>query len=92
MQSDDTSVKIAKLFAHRGGQAVHLPAEFQFEGEAVYIRRDARTGNVILSSRPELSWMEFMSLRHQLGAVPADFFTDRVQGTQHRDALESWVE
>jgi antitoxin VapB len=92
MQSENTSFKVAKLFAHGGGQAVRLPAEFRFEGDAVYIRRDARNGNVILSSRPELSWMEFMSLRHQLGTMPADFLADRVQGTQHRNALESWVE
>ncbi len=86
------TTKTAKLFNHGGGQAVRLPAEFCFEGAEVYIRRDPRTGNVILSMRPELSWLEFMALRHQLGAVPKDFLADRVQGTQRRDPLDSWVE
>lgn len=84
--------KLAKLFAHDGGQAVRLPKGFRFEGDVVYIRRDARNGNVILSSRPELSWMEFMAQRYQLGTLPAGFLEDRAQATQRRDALESWVE
>ncbi len=84
--------KTAKLFTNGGSQAVRLPAEFRFEGDEVYIRRDPRTGNVILSARPELSWVEFMALRHQLGELPGDAFTERVQGTQRRDPLDSWVE
>jgi antitoxin VapB len=86
------STKTAKLFTNGGSQAVRLPAEFRFEGDEVYIRRDPRTGNVILSTRPELSWMEFMALRHQLGDLPKDVLSDRVQGTQRRDPLDSWVE
>ncbi len=86
------TAKTAKLFTHGGGQAVCLPAEFGFDGDEVYIRRDPRTGNVVLSTRPELSWMEFMALRHQLGEVPKDFLADRVQGTQPRDPFDSWVE
>jgi antitoxin VapB len=86
------TAKTAKLFTNGGSQAVRLPAEFRFEGDEVYIRRDPRTGNVILSSRPELSWMEFMTLRHQLGELPKDALPERVQGTQRRDPLDSWVE
>jgi antitoxin VapB len=86
------STKTAKLFTNGGSQAVRLPAEFRFEGDEVYIRRDPRNGNVILSSRPELSWMEFMALRHQLGELPKDFMADRVQSTQRRDPLDTWVE
>jgi antitoxin VapB len=86
------TTKTAKLFTNGGSQAVRLPAEFRFEGDEVYIRRDPRTGNVILSARPELSWMEFMALRHQLGDLPKDFLSDRVQGTQRRDPLDSWFE
>jgi antitoxin VapB len=33
--------------------AVRLPAEYRFEGTEVFIRRDPRTGDVILSRRPE---------------------------------------
>ena len=74
--------KTAKLFTNGGSQAVRLPAEFRFEGDEVYIRRDPRTGNVILSARPELSWVEFMALRHQLGELPDDALADRAQGTE----------
>jgi antitoxin VapB len=84
--------KTAKLFTNGGSQAVRLPAEFRFEGDEVYIRRDPRTGNVILSARPELSWVEFMALRHQLGELPDDAFTERAQGTQRRDPFDTWVE
>ena len=86
------SAKTAKLFSHGGGQALRLPAEFRFEGDEVYIRRDPRTGNVILSTRPELSWMEFMALRPQLGTVPKDCLADRAQSTQRRDPFDSRVE
>jgi antitoxin VapB len=84
--------KTAKLFTNGGSQAVRLPAEFRFEGDEVYIRRDSRTGNVILSARPELSWVEFMALRHQLGELPDTMFTERVQSTQRRDPFDTWVE
>jgi antitoxin VapB len=42
---------IAKLFKNGRSQAVRLPAEFRFEGTEVYIRRDAATGEVILSDK-----------------------------------------
>lgn len=40
--------KTAKLFKTGGSQAVRLPAEFRFPGSEVRIRRDERTGEVIL--------------------------------------------
>jgi len=86
------TLKVARLFKHGGGQAVRLPTEFRFDGDEVYIRRDPRNGDVILSLRPELSWLEFMAQRHRLGTVPSDFLADRVQSTQRRDAFDSWVE
>ncbi len=86
------SVKTAKLFTNGGSQAVRLPAEFRFEGDEVYIRRDPRTGNVILSARPEIGWVEFMAQRGRLGELPADALTDRVQGSQRRDPFDTWVE
>ena len=45
-------------------QAVRLPAEFRFEGEEVFIRKDEKTGDVILSRRPA-SWDEFFRLRDE---------------------------
>lgn len=47
-----TEERKAKLVQIDGSQAVRLPADFRFRGYEVYISRDARTGDVILSSRP----------------------------------------
>lgn len=70
--------KAAKLFVNGGSQAVRLPAEFRFEGaEEVYVRRDAVTGDVILSAKPASSdWSGFFAFRDQT-QVPADFMVDR---------------
>jgi antitoxin VapB len=72
------SSKTAKLFVNGGSQAVRLPAEFRFEGsDEVYIRRDAVTGDVILSSRRAgTGWRDFFALRDQ-AEVPADFMNSR---------------
>jgi virulence-associated protein VagC len=61
--------RTAKLFKNGRSQAVRLPSEFRFEGEEVFIRRDEKTGDVILSRRPA-SWDEFFSLREE--ALKAD--------------------
>lgn len=87
-----TTFRTAKLFMHDGAQAVRLPAEFRFEGDEVHVRRDERTGNVILSPRREVAWLDFMALRHELGPVPAGFLADRQLDAQTRDPLDSWVE
>ena len=70
--------KTAKLFVNGGSQAVRLPAEFRFDhSDEVYIRRDAVTGDVILSAqRTSNAWRDFFALRDQ-AAVPADFMDDR---------------
>ena len=86
----------AKLFMHGRSQAVRLPAAFRFDAELgeVYVRRDERTGDVILSARPRASWAEFMALRAQLGpgTVPGDFLADRAQPSETRDPLAGWNE
>jgi len=67
--------RIAKLFQNGRSQALRLPAEYRFDGTEVYIRRDAETGDVILSRRPE-SWQEFFDLADRIG-VPDEFLRDR---------------
>lgn len=71
--------KTAALFNNGGSQAVRLPADCRFEGERVYVRRDPRTGDVILSSRAPSAWREFLKLRAELGPLPEaeDFLTER---------------
>jgi antitoxin VapB len=61
--------RTAKLSKNGRSQAVRWPSEFRFEGEEVFIRRDEKTGDVILSRRPASS-NEFFSLRE--AALKAD--------------------
>jgi antitoxin VapB len=71
--------KTAALFTNGGSQAVRLPADCRFDGDRVFVRRDARTGDVILSSRPPSAWGEFMKLRAEMGSLTEteDFLADR---------------
>jgi len=67
----------ARLFTNGGSQAVRLPADFRFDDDEVFIRRDEITGDVILSKRPGwASWDEYFALR-DAAAVPDDFMADR---------------
>jgi antitoxin VapB len=84
--------KTARLFTNGGSQAVSLPAEFRFSADRVYVRRDTRTGDVILSAEPRASWADFMALRTELGPFPEDFLADRQQGSETRDPLAGWRE
>ncbi len=70
--------KTAKLFVNGGSQAVRLPAEFRFDATAeVYIRRDAVSGDLILSAkRTGHAWRDFFALRDQADR-PADFLAER---------------
>jgi antitoxin VapB len=86
------TAKTAKLFTTGRSQAVRLPAEFRFEGSEVFIRRDAGTGDVILSRRPD-SWNGLFEL-YGKDEVPRDFLTpsDRKQLPQDRDPFKGWKE
>lgn len=65
----------AKLFMNGRSQAVRLPAEFRFASKEVYISRDPRTGNVILSRKPD-AWEDFFHLIDTLD-IPQDFMSER---------------
>ena len=58
-------MQTAKIFKNGRSQAVRLPAEFRFEGDEVYIRRDTVTGDVILSPRNR-KFAEWLKLRDRL--------------------------
>jgi len=66
---------VAKLFRNGRSQAVRLPREFRFEGTEVNIRRDPRTGEVILS--PRRRSLEELFARLDELQVPVDFMSDR---------------
>ncbi len=65
----------AKVFLNGRSQAVRLPAQFRFEEEEVYVRRDEATGDIILSRNPG-NWDEFFKMRNTL-EIPRDFLSDR---------------
>ncbi len=67
--------RTAKLFRNGGSQAVRLPADLRFEGSEVFVRRDPKTGDVILSRCPHL-WREFFDLADSV-SIPDDFMADR---------------
>ena len=62
----------AKLFMNGRSQAVRLPAEFRFEGKEVSIRKDPKTGEVILSRKPA-DFERFFQLLDELGPAPPEF-------------------
>jgi antitoxin VapB len=72
---EDAMARTAKLFRNGRSQAVRLPADFRFQSREVFIRKDASTGDVILSRRPE-SWEGLFELTRQIG-VPKAFLADR---------------
>lgn len=69
------AIRTAKVFKTGRSQAVRLPADFRFDTDEVFIRRDPATGDVILSARAD-DWGDFFDLLAQ-GGVPEDFLQDR---------------
>ena len=68
-------MQTAKVFKTGRSQAVRLPAEFRFDTDEVFIRRDPLTQDVVLSRRPA-DWSEFFALADAAG-IPEDFLAYR---------------
>ncbi len=69
--------KVAKLFKNGASQAVRLPAEFRFDTDQVYIYRDEKTQNVVLSTQPGAEvWGKFFEFVRSID-VPPDWMNDR---------------
>jgi len=70
-------VQTARVFTNGNSQAVRLPKQFRLPAGEVYIRRDAATGDIVLSARPlPGSWSGFFTLRAKT-RIPGDFLIDR---------------
>lgn len=90
--------QVAEALEFQSTLAVTLAAcllvqkEFRFEGRAVFIRRDAATGEVILSRHPD-SWAGLFAL-DKTTDIPVDFMSaeDRKQTDHLRDPFEWWEE
>lgn len=80
----------AKIFKTGRSQAVRLPLAYRFDTSSVFIRKDQRTGDVILSRRPD-TWDRFLQALSAT-EVPPDFLDkeERQQGAQPRDPLPGW--
>lgn len=79
------TTRIAKLFKNGASQAVRLPAEFRFDGNQVYISRDEKTKDVILSTRPGAKvWEDFFEFARGID-VPDDFMKDRPMNRVSKD-------
>lgn len=69
--------RTAKLFKNGASQAVRLPADFRFDGDEVYVTRDASTGDVVLSSRPGAkTWEGFFEFVRSISGSE-EFMADR---------------
>ena len=76
----------AKIFINGRSQAVRLPATYRFDCKEVYIRQDPKTGDVILSRKPE-NWDDFLELVKKT-KIPTDFMADREDSlAQERDVF-----
>lgn len=73
----------ARVFMTGRSQAVRIPAEFRFNTDEVYVRRDPQSGDLILSQTPASSWEEIFTAL-DAAQFPADFMADRQQGTAEK--------
>ena len=67
--------QLAKIFTNGRSQAVRLPAAYRFNCTEVFIRKDPKTGDVILSRKPE-NWDDFFKLL-KTAEIPNDFMMTR---------------
>ncbi len=78
-------IRTAKLFKNGASQAVRLPAEFRFDGNEVYISRDERNQNVILSTHPgSQAWDDFFEFVRGID-IPDDWMKDRPMNRISKD-------
>ncbi len=70
-------MRTARIFTNGNSQAVRLPKQFRIAASEVFIRKDAGTGDIVLSTRPtEGGWAEFFALRSKT-RLPRDFMNER---------------
>ncbi|MGB4117843.1 MAG: AbrB/MazE/SpoVT family DNA-binding domain-containing protein [Polaromonas sp.] len=84
-------LQTAKVFATGRSQAVRLPLEFRFDVAEVFIRRDASTGDVVLSKKPS-DWqglLDAVALNAQEGLL---IERRQASGQPRRDPFEGWQE
>lgn len=63
----------ARVFMSGRSQHVTIPAEFRFRGSQVAIRRDPKSGDVVLSEVPDI---EEVFAELDAARIPRDFMSD----------------
>lgn len=78
----------AEIFTSGESQAVRIPEEFRFADGEVYIRRDERNGDLILSKRRR-SMREILEALDELD-IPEDFLSpaERASAQIHQEREE----
>jgi antitoxin VapB len=90
------AARTAKLFKTGGSQAVRLPAAFRLPGNEVSIRRDERTGEVVLTPiDPRIKPYETLAAFNEAFkdvAMPEDFMSDRPlnRSIARKDPFSHW--
>ena len=80
-------LQTAKVFVTGRSQAVRLPLEFRFDVAEVFIRRDALTGDVVLSRKPS-DWQGLLDAVAQ--NKDDDVLIERRPARPRRDPFEGW--
>jgi len=83
-------MQTAKVFKTGRSQAVRLPKEFRFAVSEVFIRKDATTGDVILSAKDsgELIWKNILKEMGDLSQEERNVFPERsVLVTKRREPV-----
>jgi antitoxin VapB len=75
----------ARVFMSGRSQHVTIPAEFRFATEEVFVRRDPRSGDLILSPAPR-NWKQIFAALDAAG-FPEDFMEKRNQGEPEQREL-----
>jgi len=87
-------LQTAKVFATGRSQAVRLPLEFRFDVPEVFIRRDASTGDVVLSRKPS-DWqglLDAVTLNTQDDLLTTPSSRRQASGQPRRDPFDGWQE
>ena len=70
-------MQTARVLRNGNSQVVRLPKQFRLPAGEIYIRKDAATGDIVLSRRPAPgSWADFFVLRAR-SRIPDDFLVVR---------------
>lgn len=68
-----------RVFKNGRSQAVRIPADYRLTTSEVYVHRDERTGDLILSKDAPTDWDRIFRIIDE-AQFPDDFMADRDQG------------